>query len=74
MRWLLYFCNCTILHQTISNVSRYKFTFTAVYQYIAIACSSRKLVKIGGSPKPLEPPGFGPDIHGRNTDAGISIW
>ena len=55
MRWLLYYCNCTILHQTSSNVSRYKFTFTAVYQYIAIAGSSRKLVKIGGLSEPLEP-------------------
>ena len=55
MRCLLYYWDCTILHQTISNVSRYKFTFTAVYQDIAIAGSSRKLVKIGGSAEPLEP-------------------
>ena len=31
MRRLLHYWNCAILHQTISNVSRYKLTFTAVY-------------------------------------------
>ena len=38
------------------NVSRYKLTFTVVYYIIHRAGLSRKLVKIGGSSEPLEPP------------------
>ena len=42
------------------NVSSYKLTFTVVYYIIHRAGLSRKLVKIGGSSKPLEPPWLGP--------------
>ena len=40
----------------IYNVSRYKLTFTVVYYIIHRAGFSRRLVKIGGSSEPLEPP------------------
>ena len=51
----MYYWHCAILHPTISNVSRHIVT---VYYYIYIAGTSRKLVKIGGLSKCLEPPWF----------------
>ena len=58
------------VHQTISNVSRCKLTFTTVYYYIyVLAGSSIKLVKIGGSSKPPNPL-----VMGLQQQAPCSIY
>ena len=47
---------CYLTSHYFYNVSRYKLTFTVVYYIIHRAGLSKKLVKIGGSSEPLEPP------------------
>ena len=57
---------CYLTSNYFYNVSRYKLTFTVVYYIIHRAGLSRKLVKIGGSSEPLEPPGYGPENDIKN--------
>ena len=60
MQWKLggYYITGTVLsylHQTISNVSRYKLPFTAVYYYIQLV-QVESQSKQGVHPNPLNPP------------------
>ena len=51
MRWLFSYCNCAVLHQTISNVPRYELTFTA-----NINSCFKKASQNRGLSEPLKPP------------------